>query len=67
MKNNGEILWGSHNSENIVKLTEKNKFATHLLQRCLEMCKNKQKPSVSEDFRQKSSTSDVAFSSGRAT
>ena len=53
MKNNGEILWGSLNSENIVKLTEKNKFATHLLQRCLEMCENKQKPSVSEDLRKK--------------
>ena len=43
----------SHFSEIKVKLAEKNKYATHSVQRSLEMCKNKEKPSVSEDFRQK--------------
>ena len=42
-----------HFSEINVKLAEKNKYATHSVQRCLEMCENKQKPSVSEGFRQK--------------
>ena len=59
----------SHFSENNVELAEKNEFATRSVQRCLEMCENKQKPSVFEDFRQKkvlpvtqkSSTSDVVF------
>ena len=32
----------------------------------LEMCGNKEKPSVSEDFRQKSSTSDVKSSTSDA-
>ena len=49
----------SHFSEITVKLAEKNKYATHSVQRSLEMCENEEKPSVSEDFRQKSSTSDV--------
>ena len=49
----------SHFLENNVELAEKNEFATRSVQRCLEMCENKQKPSVSEDFLQKSSTSDV--------
>ena len=49
----------SHFSEINVKLAEKNKYTTHSVQRSLEMCENKEKPSVSEDFRQKSSTSDV--------
>ena len=49
----------SHFSEINVKLAEKNKYATHSVQRSLEMCENKENPSVSEDFRQKSSTSDV--------
>ena len=49
----------SHFSEINVKLAEKNKYATHSVQRSLEMCENKEKPSASEDFRQKSSTSDV--------
>ena len=35
-----------------VKLAEKNKHATHSVQRCLEMYKNKQKPSVLKDFQQ---------------
>ena len=43
----------SHFSEINVKLAEKNKYATHSVQRSLEMCENKEKPSVSEDFRQK--------------
>ena len=43
----------SHFSEINVKLAEKNKYATHSVQRSLEMCENKGKPSVSEDFRQK--------------
>ena len=43
----------SHFSEINVKLGEKNKYATHSVQRSLEMCENKEKPSVSEDFRQK--------------
>ena len=41
----------SHFSEINVKLAEKNKYATHSVQRSLEMCENKEKPSVSEDFR----------------
>ena len=49
----------SHFSEINVKLAEKNKYAIHSAQRSLEMCENKEKPSISEDFRQKSSTSDV--------
>ena len=49
----------SHFSEINIKLAEKNKYATRSIQRSLEMCENKEKPSVSEDFRQKSSTSDV--------
>ena len=61
---NGQLLKGyssdqSHFSEINAKLDEKNKYATHSVQRSLEMCENKEKPSVSEDFRQKSSTSDV--------
>ena len=40
-------------SEINVKLAEKNKYATHSVQRSLEMCKNKEKPNISEDFRQK--------------
>ena len=59
----------SHFSEINVKLAEKNKYATHSVQRSLEMCENKKKPGVSEDFRQKkvlpvtwkSSTSDAIF------
>ena len=47
----------SHFSE--IKLAEKNEFATRPVQICLEMGENKQKPSVSEDLRQKSSTSDL--------
>ena len=43
----------SHFLEINVKLAEKNKYATHSVQRSLEMCENKEKPSVSEDFRQK--------------
>ena len=43
----------SHFSETNVRLAEKSEFATRSVQRCLEMCENKQKPSVSEDFRQK--------------
>ena len=43
----------SHFTEINVKLAEKNKYATHSVQRSLEMCENKEKPSVSEDFRQK--------------
>ena len=43
----------SHFSEINVKLAEKNKYATHSVQRSLEMCENKEKPGVSEDFRQK--------------
>ena len=43
----------SHFSEINVKLAEKNKYATHSVQRSLEMCENKEKPNVSEDFRQK--------------
>ena len=43
----------SHFSEINVKLAEKNNYATHSVQRSLEMCENKEKPSVSEDFRQK--------------
>ena len=43
----------SHFSEINVKLAEKNEFANRSVQRCLEMCENKQKPSVSKDFRQK--------------
>ena len=43
----------SHFSEINIKLAEKNKYATHSVQRSLEMCENKEKPSVSEDFRQK--------------
>ena len=43
----------SHFSEINVKLAEKNKYATHSVQRSLEMCENKEKPSISEDFRQK--------------
>ena len=49
----------SHFSEINVKLAEKNKYATRSVQRSLEMCENMEKPSVSEDFRQKSSTSDA--------
>ena len=41
----------SHFSEINVKLAEKNKYAAHSIQRSLEMCGNKEKPSVSEDFR----------------
>ena len=52
-----------------LQLSEKNKFATCSVQRCLEMCENKQTLSVSKDFQQKkvlsvtwkSSTSDVIF------
>ena len=51
----------SHFSEINVKLAEKSEFATRSVQRCLEMCGEK-KPNVSEDFRQKSSTSDVESS-----
>ena len=36
----------SHFSEINVKLAEKNKYATHSVQRSLEMCENKEKPSV---------------------
>ena len=44
----------SHFSEINVKLAaEKNKYTTHSVQRSLEMYENKEKPSVSEDFRQK--------------
>ena len=44
----------SHFSEINVKLADKKKiYATHSVQRSLEMCENKEKPSVSEDFRQK--------------
>ena len=43
----------SHFSEINVKLAEKNKYATHSVQRSLEMGENKEQPSVSEDFRQK--------------
>ena len=43
----------SHFAEINVKLAEKNKYATHSVQRSLEMCENMEKPSVSEDFRQK--------------
>ena len=43
----------SHFSKINVKLAEKNKYATYSVQRSLEMCENKYKPSVSEDFRQK--------------
>ena len=49
----------SYFSEINIKLAEKNKYATHSVLRSLEMCENKEKPSVYEDFRQKSSTSDV--------
>ena len=35
------------------KLVEKNKYASHSAQRSLEMCESKEKPSVSENFRQK--------------
>ena len=37
-------------SEINVQLAEKNKYTTHFVQRNLEMCVNKEKPSVSEDF-----------------
>ena len=43
----------SHFSEINVKLAEKNKYATHSVQRSLDMCENMEKTSVSEDFRQK--------------
>ena len=43
----------SHFSEINVKSAEKNKYATHFVQSSLEMCKNKEKPSISEDFQQK--------------
>ena len=43
----------SHFSVINVKLAEKSKYVTHSVQRSLEMCENKEKPSVSEDFRQK--------------
>ena len=57
----GLIFWGrgalkgyssdqSHFSEINVQLAEKNKYTTHFVQRNLEMCVNKEKPSVSEDF-----------------
>ena len=36
-----------------VKLAEKNKFVTHFFQRRFKTCKNRQKPNISEDFRQK--------------
>ena len=49
----------SHFLEINIKLAEKNKYATHSVQRSLEICENKEKPSVYEDFWQKSSTSDV--------
>ena len=49
----------SHFSQSNVKLAEKSEFATRSVQRCLEMSENKQNPTVSEDFRQKSSTCDV--------
>ena len=39
----------NHFSKINVKLAEKNNFAFHFVQRSLEMCANKQKPSVSED------------------
>ena len=39
--------------KNSVKLAEKNKFVTHFFQRRLKICKNRQKPNISEDFRQK--------------
>ena len=39
-------------SEMSVKLAEKNKFVTHFFQRRLKICKNRQKPNISEDFRQ---------------
>ena len=44
---------GGDFSEINIKLAEKNKFPTHSVQRSLEMCKNKENPSISEDFRQK--------------
>ena len=43
----------SHFSQTNVKLAEKNKYATLSVQRSLEMCENKEKPTVYEDFRQK--------------
>ena len=49
----GYSIGQSHFSEINVKFAEKNEFATRSVQRCLEICENKQKPSVSEDFRQK--------------
>ena len=49
----------SHFSEINVKLAEKNEFATRSVQKYLEMRKNEKKLSVSEDFRHKSSTSEV--------
>ena len=49
----------SNFSETNVKLAEKNEFASHSVPRRLQMCKNKQKPNVFEDFRQNSSTSYV--------
>ena len=50
----------SYFSEIDVKLSEKNKYATHSVQiQCLEMCKNKQNPSVSVDFRQIRYTNDI--------
>ena len=49
----------SYYTEINVKLAEKNKYATHSVQRSFEMCENKEKSSISEDFRQKGSTSDV--------
>ena len=54
------IPCGSHFSEISVKLAEKNEFGTHSIQRCLEMCKNNNKPNVSFPMisNKKSSTSD---------
>ena len=43
----------SHFSEINVKLAEKSKYATHSIQRSLEISENKEKLNVSEDFRQK--------------
>ena len=40
----------SHFLEIKVKLAEKNKYATHSVQRSLEMCENKEKSSISKDF-----------------
>ena len=45
----------SHFSETNTKLAKIHEFATHFVQRCLEM----KTPNLSKDFRQKSFTNDV--------